>query len=328
MFGEHLQHLFDVIASLDPKDPLDLTRFQLFMHFRAFRKLGWRVQAFLTHWGVLPFDILSKHLDPVLPSKTFDFPFISPHFHTCLQHYLKAGAEMYSHVKGKYVYLVDADNALQWLCSLKAVWSGLQDSLLIKDNSNWWVRADSPEPRTVNSIVSRIFFLEALMPIFEHLLSAEGAAAALQNAGECGFPNVDCSTYVFQLANVIVNIIGALIATLMPKSGLLTTRNVYRLFFLELIYKMSCPNITLVSIAPYKHIYLTSVVQIVNPTKNQSKTSSGLSKWFHHGKPPAGSFSNKLHCFNPSLDGHWSNSAFLTRCWHHFHSTFPLYHNC
>lgn len=270
MFGKHLQDLFDVIASLDPKDPLDLACFQRFIHHRAFRKLGWRVHAFLTHWGVLPFDILSKHLDPSLPSKTFDFPFTSPHFHAYLEHYVKPGAGMYSHENGKYTYLVDAGNALQWLHGLKAVWSGLQDSLLINDNSKWCVKAESPGPRTVNSIVSRIFVLEALMPIFEHLLSAESAATALHNAGECGFPNVDCSTYLFQLPNVIV--------LAMPKSGLLANRNVYRLFFLDLISKMSCPNIPVVSVSLYKKIYLTSLLQIVNPPKNQSATSSGLSE--------------------------------------------------
>lgn len=197
-FGVHLQDLFDVIMSLDHKNPLDLVRFQLFIHHRAFRKLGWRVQEFLTHWGVLPFDILSQHLDPNLRSETFDFA-VGPHFHDCIQRYVKLGPKMYvfSLKKGRRVYCVNADNALEWLDGLKEVWSGLQASLLIEHNSNWRVREESPSPATVNDMVTRVFVLEAFMPIFEHLLSAESAGAALHNAGELGSNSGDCSIYVF-----------------------------------------------------------------------------------------------------------------------------------
>lgn len=94
---------------------------------------------------------------------------------------------LYSQAQGQYIYMVDAGNTLQWIHGLKAVWSGLQNLLLIKHNSKWRVRANSPGPRTVKAIVTRIFVLEALMPIFENLLSAERVAPALQNAGESGF---------------------------------------------------------------------------------------------------------------------------------------------
>lgn len=41
-FREHLGHLFDVISSLDSQRPQQLLNFNLFIHHRVFRKLGWR----------------------------------------------------------------------------------------------------------------------------------------------------------------------------------------------------------------------------------------------------------------------------------------------
>lgn len=185
-FGQHLQHLFDVVVALNRKDPLDLVRFQLFIHHRAFCKLGWRVQEFLTHWGVLPFDLLIQHPDPSLPSETFDFAFVGPHFHECIHRYLKPGPEMYiySTTKQRQLYWVHSGNALLWLAGLKEVWSGLQGSLLVQHKSKWKVRDDSPSPQIIYDIVTRLFIFEALLPIFVHLFSTESAARALHNAGE------------------------------------------------------------------------------------------------------------------------------------------------
>ena len=40
-FGEHLQDVFDVIVSMKEGCENDLARFQVFIHHRAYRKLGW-----------------------------------------------------------------------------------------------------------------------------------------------------------------------------------------------------------------------------------------------------------------------------------------------
>lgn len=108
------------------------------------------------------------------------------HFHGCFQQYVKPGPEMYfySDIQHQRIYLVNAGNAPQWLSSLEAVWSGLQASLLVlDDNSKWQVKEDSPSPLMINDIVMRIDILEALLPVFVHLLSAQRAAGALQDAG-------------------------------------------------------------------------------------------------------------------------------------------------
>lgn len=99
---------------------------------------------------------------------------------------MKPGPEMYFHsaTEGQYIYWVNAGNALRWLTGLKEVWSGLQAALLVNEDSKWQVRDDSPSPLMIHDIVRRISVLEALLPIFLHLLSAEQAAGALHNAGE------------------------------------------------------------------------------------------------------------------------------------------------
>ena len=58
-FREHLQDVFDVIVSLKEGCANDLARFQVFIHHRAYQKLGWRVLDFSTHWGKSPFAINS-----------------------------------------------------------------------------------------------------------------------------------------------------------------------------------------------------------------------------------------------------------------------------
>lgn len=85
-FSEHLQDLCNIIVALDYTNPSDLSNFQLLIHQRAYRKLASRVSEFSTHWGRLPFDILSDHVDPKLPPKTFTFNsqrkgFAYPDFH-------------------------------------------------------------------------------------------------------------------------------------------------------------------------------------------------------------------------------------------------------
>lgn len=110
---------------------------------------------------------------------------MGPDTHNRIKQYVSPGPEMYvCPMQDQCIYLVNAENALQWLTGLTKVWSGLQVSLLVDCNSKWQVTEDSPSPHTINDIVMRLFTLEALLPIFQHLLSANQAAAALQNAGE------------------------------------------------------------------------------------------------------------------------------------------------
>ncbi|KAE9394508.1 hypothetical protein BT96DRAFT_998416 [Gymnopus androsaceus JB14] len=84
-FGAHLQDLFDVIVSLKPD--------------------------FSTHWGKLPFDIISKCLaKSELESKDFTFKEV---FNNAIQMHMPSRAS--SETNSKPVYCVNSDNALQWL---------------------------------------------------------------------------------------------------------------------------------------------------------------------------------------------------------------------
>ncbi|KAE9384597.1 hypothetical protein BT96DRAFT_1007911 [Gymnopus androsaceus JB14] len=173
-FGAHLQDLFDVIASLrrpeSSDQSSDLLPFQLFIHHRAYRKLGWRVLLFSTHWGKSPFDIISDCLpDPNLKSESFQFPGGSSPFHDTLARYVPPES-----TQSGDVYLVNSNNAARWLALFKSAWAKLQSHLLVKES-------DGKNPK-VRRIVAIMVTLERLIDVFKHLLSANGVAQALAKA--------------------------------------------------------------------------------------------------------------------------------------------------
>ena len=201
-FGDHLQDLFDVITSLNLRDSQDLLHFQLFIHHRAYRKVGWRVLEFSTHWGASPFKIISNSLtDPELESKTFVF---KQHLtvHTLIQNRIMPEPQLSSGTSSKPVYCVNSSNALQWLKVLQDFWFDLEDELLVKSppgkTKRMMVREDSPSYDSVRSIVLAMSALEALMPVLKHLLSATGVAQALASAGKfkSSFTS-DCCVHAF-----------------------------------------------------------------------------------------------------------------------------------
>lgn len=87
------------------------------------------------------------------------------------------------------VYCINAKNAHQWLMALKYSWAQLQSCLLVQqpdggNTTRMMVRKDPPNVQTIDNILAMMFFFEALMPVLKHLLSAQGVAHALANAGE------------------------------------------------------------------------------------------------------------------------------------------------
>jgi len=181
LFGEHLQDLFDVIASLQSSD---LAKFQFFIHHRAYRKLGWRVQLFSTHWGKSPFDIISDQLpDANLTPESFQLKGEHSSVHDAINRYVKP----VSKTELESVYLVNSDNASSWLALFKSAWAILQSHLFAKDSegkTTGRVRTDSPSTASVQAIVAMMLVLERLMDVFIHLLSAHGVGQALANAGK------------------------------------------------------------------------------------------------------------------------------------------------
>lgn len=192
-FAEHLQDLFDVITALDCDDTLDLIRFELFIHHRAFKRLGRRVLALSTHWGESPFDILSNHLDPDLEPNTFQFQYHDTEFHTLIQKYVHPDPAL-SSTSGaisKPSYSVNANNASKWIAAFQELWVQLESYLLVADfdgeTTRMIVRQDLPSIHTIDNIVAVMFFFEGLMPVLKHLLSAHGATQALADAGELDY---------------------------------------------------------------------------------------------------------------------------------------------
>lgn len=190
-FEEHLQDLFSVITALNCDDIRDLIRFELLILQRAHRKIAWRVLELSTHWGQSPFDIIFDHLDNELPSKTFQFQYRDPEFHEVIQSYVRAEppSPSSSDRNSGPVYSINAKNAHQWLLALKYSWAQLQSCLLVQESdegntTRMMVRKDPPNVQTIDNILAMMFLFEALMPVLKHLLSAQGAAYALANAGE------------------------------------------------------------------------------------------------------------------------------------------------
>ncbi|KAE9384557.1 hypothetical protein BT96DRAFT_1007955 [Gymnopus androsaceus JB14] len=173
-FGAHLQDLFDVIVSLKPGNSKDLKNFQHFIHHRAYRKLGWRVLDFSTHWGKLPFDIISECLaKSELESKDFTFKEV---FNNAIQMHMPSRAS--SETNSKPVYCLNSDNALQWLNVVYTLWETLQKKLLGEGKPKLR-EIKTPTPEAVCEIVYALMGLEAMMPVLKHLLSAEGVVGAL-----------------------------------------------------------------------------------------------------------------------------------------------------
>lgn len=187
-FDQHLQDLFDVIIALNDST-IDLLRFQLFIHHRAFYKLGHEVREFSTHWGKLPFDILSDHIDTQMERKTFRFNFEDPTFHRLIQSYVNA--EPHKHfISDKNlgpVYTVSGRNARLWIKALRELWLRLQSYLSLEDPL--MVREYYSSP-AINDIITTMFVLEALMPVFKHLVSTRKAVRALSQAGRVDSPFV------------------------------------------------------------------------------------------------------------------------------------------
>lgn len=188
-FEQHLQDLFDVIMALN-NQTVDLLRFQLFIHHRAFRKLGWRVHEFSTHWGKSPFDILSENPDAELKRKKIEFKYRDLEFHNLIQSYVSAEPDMHSTAGSRAgpVYSICVANAPRWIRALKQLWLRLQSCLLTETFEDgriteFLVKSESPSHHVVNDIVTIIFVLEALSPVFKHIVSSRRAADALAKAG-------------------------------------------------------------------------------------------------------------------------------------------------
>lgn len=188
-FETHLQEMFDVIMALN-NHAADLLRFQLLIHHRAFRQLGWRVRHFSTHWGKLPFDILSENLDSGLKKKTLQFKNQDTAFHNLIQSYVSPDQDIPSTTSNSGpIYSVSAENAPRWIRALKHLWLRLQSYLLDESSeegkiTELRVKSEAPTTKTLNDIITMMFVLEALQPAFRHLASSRRAAHGLAKAGE------------------------------------------------------------------------------------------------------------------------------------------------
>lgn len=112
-----------------------------------------------------------------------------PEFHKLIQTYVTPEPD--AHSSGSYsglVYSVSAANAPCWIRALKELWLRLQSYLLVDiseegKSTEFMVKNEAPTTQTVNDIITMMFVLEALLPVFKHLASSRLAAYGLAKAG-------------------------------------------------------------------------------------------------------------------------------------------------
>jgi len=202
-FPNHLQDLFDVIVSLEAKNPMHQARFQYFVHRRAYRKLGARILDFSTHLGKLPFDIFPTEF-PGLGATDVTLHAGSKH-HAGIAQYVKPFSPPLeeskepknpANTKPKTLetgtdwtqlrYPVNAETAPKWVHLLRFWWSILCDQFL--DKAHKTVTPSPPTAEATRLAVAMISGLQALKPVLKILLSYPGISLTLQDLGK--FPDL------------------------------------------------------------------------------------------------------------------------------------------
>ncbi|KAJ3779795.1 hypothetical protein GGU10DRAFT_381761 [Lentinula aff. detonsa] len=160
----HLQDVFDILFYLsciqDRKHKAKLfLPLQKFVHVRAFRKLGFRVYLFSTHWGKSPFDILHENQstiarDPAL-TQTFNLA-LNPDVRDLVEHAI-GSIQLVAGSTRRYICEVNPGNLALWTHFFQFFWHKLCTILLQKNTKDEWkVQMQKPEAEAVNKLVSAI----------------------------------------------------------------------------------------------------------------------------------------------------------------------------
>ncbi|KAJ3781146.1 hypothetical protein GGU10DRAFT_120992 [Lentinula aff. detonsa] len=117
---EHLRDIFQILAHLRTCDVGDgaFTAFNHLIHRRAFRKLGWRIEEFLTAWGDSPFIVLQQvDFMTMETSHSVEMSLTSPEYRLLARYFpiqaLERSGDIMTRVP--YQFRIDVHNVPKWL---------------------------------------------------------------------------------------------------------------------------------------------------------------------------------------------------------------------
>ena len=194
-----MQDVFEILSYLsslpDNRRASEATTFALFIHRRAFRKIGWRIEEFFTHWGESPFAILSKldfsGMEPRLTEITTlsnserklllsaGIPFTDVLPGQKKNNHAQSVPEQEPCVKIR----VNSVNVKDWLNGFQKLFQLLRRIFPCYARRKMRPWPPFPDPAGVRVGVSIIRCFMVLKPVMRHVLSFPGVESVLSEAG-------------------------------------------------------------------------------------------------------------------------------------------------
>ncbi|KIK64911.1 hypothetical protein GYMLUDRAFT_379193 [Collybiopsis luxurians FD-317 M1] len=187
-FKQHLRDVFQILShfcscntSRDSQDIFD--NFVFLIHSRAFRKLGWRIEEFLTRWGRMPFLVIREGIDigSVQPSRIYHekFSYSEVRILDFSEFPCLGNISIKNISKNEWQpceLQVHSQNVEQWLDSFVQHFEQLK-KLFPKPNH------DLPAPLPLpNKVVVGVIYLQCLVklkPVIKYILTIPGVEKAL-----------------------------------------------------------------------------------------------------------------------------------------------------
>ncbi|KAJ3740530.1 hypothetical protein DFH05DRAFT_1529126 [Lentinula detonsa] len=170
----------DVSVDEFKNDPAFIA-FNYLIHRRAFRKLGWRIEEFLTAWGDSPFIVLQEvDFTTMETSRTVEISLASPEYEWLARYFPIRALESSEDImiRVQYQFRIDVDNVLKWLDGFHRFFVRLRTIFPCPSRGAMNV----PSSKDVEIGVNFIRLLVLIKPIIKIILSLPGAEAKLLGA--------------------------------------------------------------------------------------------------------------------------------------------------
>ncbi|KAJ3770525.1 hypothetical protein FB446DRAFT_743867 [Lentinula raphanica] len=178
---EHIRDVFQILTYIGSHSWQDTNlTFALLIHRRAFRKLGWRIREFLTHWGKSPFLIIQDAIrnTTVKASSEFTIDFLSTDLeilNLCKFPFFEDDLERTQSTQQSRDVRVDSENIKAWIDGFITLFDQLQSSFPSPKK-----RPGPPPPvRQVIVGVFHIRCLRRLKSVVKFILEIPGVVDAL-----------------------------------------------------------------------------------------------------------------------------------------------------
>lgn len=163
-----------------PRD-VDQRNLSLFIHRRAFSKIGWRVMNFNSLWTYSPFSCLAENIsDIVIPhNQVTEFKFgINPAQGELFHQYGIIPKIQFGTIDVLPTYIVSSATVENWLRLFEGVFGSLRDHLLHQEpaqnyrrRAKYQVRNDVPDATRTALICVYMSILHDARPVLQHILT-------------------------------------------------------------------------------------------------------------------------------------------------------------